>query len=81
MRRLPQLDFYIVDELGFLGHSTDCETYTLHQDAYYFQQSDSGNLIVTALYNRVQPMIRIETMDRVEPLGSHTVRFTELSAG
>ena len=81
MRHLPQLDFYIIDELGFLGHSTDCETYTLHENAYYFQWSDSGNLIVTALYNRIQPMIRIETMDRVEPLGSNTVRFTKLSAG
>ena len=80
MRHLPQLDFYIIDELGFLGYSTDCETYTLHEDAYYFQRSDSGNLIVTALYNRVQPMIRIETMDKVEPLRMHTIRLTELSA-
>ena len=79
MRDLPQLDFHIIDELGFLGHSADCETYTSHDDAYYFQRSDSGNLIVTALYNRIQPMIRIETMDRIEPLGSHTIRFTELS--
>ena len=81
MRDLPQLDFHIVDELGFLGHSADCEAYTLHQDAYYFQRSNSGNLIVTALYNRIQPMIRVETKDRIEPLGGHTVRFTELSAG
>ncbi len=80
MRKISQLDFYQIDELGFLGQSTDCESYLLNNDEYYFERSDSGRLIVTSLYNNVQPMLRIETMDSVKPLGKHGVEFTEMYA-
>ncbi len=79
LRAFQQLDVYIVDELGFLGHSTDCESYKLNRDVYYFERSEGGNLIVTSLYKRVQPMLRIETMDKVAYLGNHALEFTELS--
>ena len=75
-----QLDMYLVDELGFLGHSNDLERYTLNKDMYYFERGDDGKLIVTALYNRVQPMLRIQTTDKVRPLGSHILEFMELSS-
>ncbi len=78
MRKISQLDFYQIDELGFLGQSTDCESYFLNNDEYYFERSDSGRLIVTSLYNHVQPMLRIETMDTVKRLGKHGVEFSEL---
>ena len=78
--RFPQLDMHVIDELGFLGQSTDCESYTSNRDVYYFERSDAGNLIVTALYNRVRPVLRIETMDLVKPLESHHMQFVELSA-
>ena len=79
LRKLRQLDVYVVDELGFLGHSSDCKTYTLNKDVYYFERSDSGRLVVTALHNRVRPMLRLETMDSVRPLGSHTLELARLA--
>ena len=80
IRKVSQLDFYHIDELGFLGQSTDCESYLLNNDEYYFERSDNGRLIVTSLYNNVQPMLRIETMVSVKPLGKHGVEFTEMYA-
>ena len=80
MASTRQLDMYLIDELGFLGYSNDLETYTLNKDMYYFERGDDGKLIATALYNRVQPMLRIQTMDKARPLGSYTLVFTELSS-
>ena len=79
MSRFEQLDFYIVDELGFLGHSNDCERYVLNKDVYYFERSVYGSLIVTDIHNRVRPVIRIETMDVVRSLEGDTVGFDRLS--
>lgn len=79
MNRFRQLDVYIVDELGFLGHSTDCGTYALNQDLYYFEQSEDGFLVITALMNRTQPMVRLRTMDKVEYLRGHALEFAQLS--
>ena len=73
MERLPQLDLFVVDELGFLGQSQDGEGYVLNGDSYYFERSERGRLIVTSLFNRVQPLLRIETQDIVGPLGGETV--------
>ena len=80
INELPQLDVYVIDELGFLGQSRDCATFSLNRDMYYFERSEHGNLIVTGLYHRVQPMLRIETADKVRPLDGHLLEFTELSA-
>ena len=78
--RTRQLDLYVVDELGLLASSEDCETYWPNDDVYYFERSEKGNLVVTSLYNRVQPMLRIETMDAVKPLIEGAIEFTALSA-
>ena len=56
-----QLDLLYVDGLGFLGQSDDCRSYALNSDEYLFETSPRGRLVVTQLFNRVQPMIRIET--------------------
>ena len=80
LRHVPQLDMYLVDGLGFLGQSTDCENYRLNSDEYFFQTSEDGRLVVTALRNKVRPMLRIETLDRVRSLGCETVEFAELTA-
>ena len=56
-----QLDLLYVDGLGFLGQSADCRAYALNSDEYLFEASERGRLVVTPLFNRVQPMIRIET--------------------
>ena len=56
-----QLDLLYVDGLGFLGQSDDCRSYALNGDEYLFETSPRGLLVATQLFNRVQPMIRIET--------------------
>ena len=74
---IPQLDVYHIDGLGFLGHSADLRTYTLNSDVYYFEQSPDGRLMVTPLYGRVQPAVRVLTEDRVEFVSESQVRFLE----
>ena len=73
-----QVDVYMVDELGFLGHSEDMERWTLYNDQYLYERSDSGRLVVTALHNRTQPMLRIETEDAVESLGRYHMKLGAL---
>lgn len=73
-----QVDVYTVDELGFLGHSEDLERWTLYNDQYLYERSDSGKLVVTALHNRTQPMLRIETEDTAESLGRYQMKLGAL---
>ena len=75
MTRVPQLDVYHVDGLGFLGHSADLQTYTLNSDVYYFEQSSDGRLMVTPIYGRGQPALRVITEGRVEFVAESRVRF------
>ncbi len=75
LKRHAQLDVYHIDGLGFLGHSSDLDTYTLNSDVYYFEQSEDGRLIVTPIYGRVQPAVRVLTEDKVEFVGESRVRF------
>lgn len=77
LARFPQLDIYHVDGLGFLGHSTNLETYTLNSDVFYFEQSDDHTLIVTPLYVHVRPAIRIELEDTVEMFSPSRLRFRQ----
>ncbi|MCH7800473.1 MAG: hypothetical protein IIC24_02905 [Chloroflexi bacterium] len=72
----PQVDLYVVNELGLLGRSTDCATYSLNHAECHFEQNESGRLIVTPLYNLLQPKIRIETLDSVEFLNQTQARLT-----
>ena len=74
-----QLDMYHVDELGFLGHSTDLARWILYNDQYLYEVSDGGRLIATALHNRIQPLVRLETEDAVLELGPHDVQLGPLS--
>ena len=78
LERRRQVDVYMVDELGFLGHSEDMERWTLYNDQYLYERSESGKLVVTALHNRTQPMLRIETDDRVESLGRYHMKLGAL---
>ena len=74
-----QLDLYHVDELGFLGHSTDLERWILYNDQYLYERSDEGRLVVTALHNLTQPMVRIETEDPVAELREYDMALGTLS--
>ena len=78
LQQRRQVDVYMVDELGFLGHSEDMERWTLYNDQYLYERSDSGRLVVTALHNRTQPMLRIETEDTVESLGRYHMKLGAL---
>ncbi len=79
LRRFQQLDMYLVDELGFLGQSNDGVRYSLNRDLYYFETSDTSRLVVTALHNKVQPLLRIEIPDRVKQTGTDPIEFIELA--
>ena len=77
LTQIQQLDVYHVDGLGFLGHSSDLDTYTLNSDVYYFEQSGDGRLMVTPVYGRVQPALRVLIEDKVEFVAESRVRFVD----
>ena len=79
LARFRQLDLYLVDEFGFLGHSTDLVRWILYNDQYYFETSADNNLVVTALHNLTQPLLRLETEDEVVALRVHEVEFGRLT--
>ena len=74
----PQVDLYMVDELGFLGHSTDRRRWTAYNDLYYYELSSRGRLVVTALRNRAFPLLRIETEDEARLLDEHHLEIARL---
>lgn len=76
--RFPQLDMFLINELGFLGQTADFRRYSLNRDVYYFEISERGNLIVTSLYNRVQPLLRLETSDVVQQVDRDMVELVRL---
>ena len=82
LRRFDQLDMYVIDEFGFLGQSTgfgaDFGRYYLNNDVYYFERSPNDRLVVTALHNRTQPLLRLETLDTVHDLGKYTLKLRNL---
>ncbi len=75
-----QLDLLYVDGLGFLGQSDDCRSYALNSDEYLFEESERGRLVVTQLFNRVQPMLRIETCLAVGTLAEDAAVFVRAEA-
>lgn len=78
LRQSRQVDVYMVDELGLLGHSEDMVRWTLYNDQYLYERSESGRLVVTALHNRTQPMLRIETEDTVESPARYDMKLGAL---
>lgn len=75
LTRIPQVDVYHADGLGFLGHSADLRSYVLNSDVYYFERSANGYLIATPLYGHVQPAVRVVTEQRVEFISESRIRF------
>ena len=73
VRRVDRLDLYVVDELGFLAHSTDMESWVLYNDLYYFERAASGGLIATSFRSRTRPVVRLLLDDQVSELGEHTM--------
>ena len=75
-----QLDVYLVNEFGFLGHSADLERWIIYNDQYLFERSQNDRLIITAFRNHTQPLLRVETGDTVEDLGEGKLTLGRLSA-
>ena len=75
----PRLDLYMVDELGFLGHSIDGRRWTAYNDLYYYELSNRGRLVVTALRNRALPLLRIETEDEARLTDEHHLEIMRLA--
>ena len=78
LERVRQLDMYLVDELGFLAHSTDMREWVVYNDQYFFETAPDGGLVVTALRNTTMPLVRLKTLDSVASLGTHSLRFSDL---
>ena len=78
LEHVAQLDLYVVDEFGFLAHSTDMRDWVVYNDQYFFEKARGGGLVVTALRNTTQPLIRLKTMDSVASLETHRLRFANL---
>ena len=68
----------MVDELGFLGHSTDLLSWKIYNDQYLYERSNEGNLVVTSLRNKTQPMLRIDTGDPVLTLSKYNMELGKL---
>ena len=77
MTQIPQLDMYLVEEIGFMAHSNDCINYLPYKDVFYFEQSDDGYLIVSSLNNFTKPLIRIKTGDTIDYIDK-SLRFKKL---
>ena len=78
LSRFRQLDLYVVDGLGVLGRSTDLRRWVLYNGDYFFERSERGRLVVTALRNRTQPVLRLETEDNVTRLGETEMELGQL---
>ena len=74
-----QLDIYMVDEIGFLGHSNNQKTWTTYNDQYFYELSDTNNLVITSLYNLTQPILRIQVDDKVTAFNDSNIEFGDLS--
>ena len=62
---IPFLDLYVCNEFGVLGSRSDGGEYKLAHDAFYFETSSEGALVVTPYFSRVQPIVRLDTGDRI----------------
>ena len=60
---IPFLDLYVCNEFGVLGSKSDGGEYNLAHDAFYFETSSEGALVVTPYFSRVQPIVRLDTGD------------------
>ncbi len=63
---VPFVDLYVCNEFGVLGGRSDGEGYKLAHDAFYFETSAKDTLVVTPYFSRVQPIIRLDTGDRIQ---------------
>ncbi len=77
MAQIPQLDMYLVDEIGFMAHSNDGRNYIPYKDVFYFEQSVEDYLIVSSLNNFTKPLVRIKTADKIDYI-DNVLKFKRL---
>ncbi len=59
------VDLYVCNEFGVLGMRKDGGEYRLAYDTFHFETSPNDTLVVTPYFSRVQPIIRLDTGDRI----------------
>ncbi len=64
-RDIQFVDLYVYNEFGVLGSRRGEGEYELAHDAFYFENSSRDTLIVTPYFSRTQPIIRLDTGDRI----------------
>ena len=67
---VPFVDLYVCNEFGVLGSRSEGGEYNLAHDAFYFETSSKDTLVATPYYSRVQPIIRLDTGDRIRIIAS-----------
>ena len=79
LNSVPQLDMYLVDEIGVLAHSTDQKVWVPYNDLYYFEQTTKNDLVVTSIRSRLRPILRMRVTDNIKQINSHTIIPSMLS--
>jgi len=79
LNSVPQLDMYLVDEIGVLAHSTDQKAWVPYNDLYYFEQTTKNDLVVTSIRSRLRPILRMRVTDNIKQINSHTIIPSMLS--
>ena len=73
LHSVPQLDIYLVDEIGIMAHSIDQKEWVLYNDLYFFEQTSENDLVVTAIRSRLRPILRLRVKDNIKQITRHTV--------
>jgi hypothetical protein len=73
LNSVPQLDMYLVDEIGIMAHSIDQKMWVLYNDLYYFEQTTTNDLVVTSIRSRLRPILRIRVTDNIKQINPHTI--------
>ena len=75
---IPKMDLYLVDGIGFLGHSKAESNWVIYNDQYIYEISVEGRLVVTSLRNHTIPILRIETEDEVKLLDPYHIEIVQI---
>ena len=74
---LSFFDIYAVTELGWIGIKSPGGNYVYPEEFFYIEsEPKSGNIVITALDNWLQPFIRYKTADRGVLLGNSSLKIT-----
>ena len=73
LNSVPQLDIYLVDEIGAMAHSIDQKVWVPYNDLYYFEQTTKNDLVVTSIRSRLRPILRMRVADNIKQINPHMI--------